>query len=137
MNLPMYKEWKTRLTVKKSVSLVAQKKTTVITARYVPRTMPVAKISLSFQLSGSGDGLTLSFEIVIIVPESITYNQQLKCLIVIIASNRQQKDSPSLRMAIIKTIKGEKSKFHISAMSMNPICNVLGEENEYTEAIVS
>lgn len=32
--------------------------------------MPVAKISFSFQLSGSGDGLTLSFEMVIIVPAS-------------------------------------------------------------------
>jgi hypothetical protein len=41
---------------------------TVIIARYVPRTIPVAKISFSFQLSGKGDGLTLSLEIVMIVP---------------------------------------------------------------------
>ena len=33
-------------------------------------TTPVAKISLSFQLSGIGEGLTLSFDIVIIVPVS-------------------------------------------------------------------
>jgi hypothetical protein len=30
--------------------------------------MPVAKISFSFQLSGNGDGLTLSLEMVMIVP---------------------------------------------------------------------
>lgn len=31
-------------------------------------TTPVAKISRSFQLSGDGDGLTLSLDIVMIVP---------------------------------------------------------------------
>lgn len=31
-------------------------------------TIPVAKISLSFQLSGIGEGLTLSLDIVMIVP---------------------------------------------------------------------
>ncbi|KAJ9556605.1 LOW QUALITY PROTEIN: hypothetical protein OSB04_011219 [Centaurea solstitialis] len=57
------------LTGKKLVSYASQKKTTVIRARYVPRTTPVANISVSFQLSGTGDGFTLSFDIVIIVPE--------------------------------------------------------------------
>jgi hypothetical protein len=33
--------------------------------------MPVMKISFSFQLSGCGDGFTLSLEIVMIVPEFI------------------------------------------------------------------
>jgi hypothetical protein len=47
---------------------------TVIMARYVPITTPVAKISGSFQLSGKGDGLTLSFEIVMIVPSQPRMN---------------------------------------------------------------
>jgi hypothetical protein len=51
-----------------SVLYAAQKKMTVITAKYPPRTIPVANISASFQLSGCGDGFTLSFEIVIMVP---------------------------------------------------------------------
>ena len=55
-------------TEKKSVSFIAQKKITVITARYPPKTTPVAKISLSFQLSGRGDGFTLSLDMVMIVP---------------------------------------------------------------------
>ncbi|MFS7944518.1 hypothetical protein Hanom_Chr06g00513091 [Helianthus anomalus] len=29
-------------------------------------------------------------------------------------------NSPSLRIAIIKTMKGEKSNFHIKAMNINP-----------------
>lgn len=41
---------------------------TVIRAKYPPSTTPVAKISLSFQLSGNGDGFTRSFEMVMIVP---------------------------------------------------------------------
>lgn len=35
---------------------------------------PVAKISLSFQLSGTGDGFTLSFDMVIIVPTKHNFN---------------------------------------------------------------
>ena len=35
--------------------------------------MPVVKISFSFQLSGIGDGLTLSFEIVMIIPGHICH----------------------------------------------------------------
>lgn len=57
------------LTSKKWVSLAAQKKSTVIIARYMPMTTPWAKISFSFQLSGRGDGFTRSLEIVMIVPE--------------------------------------------------------------------
>lgn len=57
-------------TAKKLVRLAKWKNMTVIRARYVPITTPVAKISLSFQLSGLGDGFTLSLEIVIIVPGS-------------------------------------------------------------------
>lgn len=53
-------------------------------AMYVPRTTPVAKISFSFHESGIGDGFTLSLEMVMMVP--------------------------SFKMAIIKTMKGEKSK---------------------------
>lgn len=45
-----------------------QKNNTVIKAKYPPNTMPVAKISFNFQLSGRGEGLTRSFEIVMIVP---------------------------------------------------------------------
>lgn len=52
------------------MSFMAQKNITVIRAKYPPRTMPVAKISLSFQLSGIGDGFTLSFDIVMIVPRA-------------------------------------------------------------------
>lgn len=40
--------------------------------------MPVVKISASFQLSGKGDGFTLSFDIVIMVPsyhKVLTINQ--------------------------------------------------------------
>lgn len=37
--------------------------------------MPVANISFNFQLSGIGDGLTRSFEIVIIVPV-VAINQE-------------------------------------------------------------
>jgi len=33
-------------------------------------------------------------------------------------------------MAIIKTMKGEKSNFQISAMNMKPNCNQGGKENE-------
>ena len=55
-------------TGKKLVLYAAQKKITVIMAKYPPRTTPVAKISANFQLSGCGDGFTLSFEIVIMVP---------------------------------------------------------------------
>lgn len=55
-------------TGKKLVLYAAQKKMTVIMAKYPPRTTPVAKISANFQLSGIGDGFTLSFEIVIMVP---------------------------------------------------------------------
>lgn len=54
--------------MKKSVSLMIQKTMTVIKARQPPNTIPVAKISFSFQLSGNGDGFTRSFEIVMIVP---------------------------------------------------------------------
>lgn len=43
---------------------------TVIIAKYAPRTTPVAKISASFQLSGRGDGFTLSFDMVMMVPTS-------------------------------------------------------------------
>lgn len=32
--------------------------------------------------------------------------------------------SPSFRIAMIKTIKGEKSNFQIRAMSMKPNCNI-------------
>lgn len=59
------------LTEKNLVSFMAQKKITVISAKYPPRTMPVAKISFSFQLSGIGDGFTLSLDIVMIVPGSV------------------------------------------------------------------
>ena len=38
-------------------------------------TTPVAKISRSFQLSGDGDGLTLSLDIVMIVPGNQFINQ--------------------------------------------------------------
>lgn len=58
------------LTEKKWVSCMSQKKRTVINAKYVPSTTPIEKISRNFQLSGSGDGFTLSFEIVMIVPEA-------------------------------------------------------------------
>lgn len=57
------------LTEKKSVSLTSQKKRTVPNAKYPPKTTPVAKISFSFQLSGTGDGFTRSLEIVMMVPE--------------------------------------------------------------------
>lgn len=40
--------------------------------------MPVAKISFSFQLSGCGDGFTLSFAIVMIVPNIITQKKVRK-----------------------------------------------------------
>ena len=56
------------LTGKKFVLYAAQKKITVITAKYPPSTIPVVKISASFQLSGSGEGFTQSFDIVIMVP---------------------------------------------------------------------
>lgn len=41
----------------------------MINARYVPMTIPVANISGSFQLSGIGDGLTRSLDMVMIVPD--------------------------------------------------------------------
>lgn len=44
----------------------------------MPMTTPVAKISLSFQLSGSGDGLTLSLEIVMIVPRRSSQVKEIK-----------------------------------------------------------
>lgn len=56
------------LTGKKLVLYAAQKKTTVITAKYPPSTIPVVKISASFQLSGRGEGFTRSFDMVIMVP---------------------------------------------------------------------
>jgi hypothetical protein len=56
------------LTGKKLVLYAAQKKMTVIIAKYPPSTIPVVKISESFQLSGCGEGFTRSFDIVIIVP---------------------------------------------------------------------
>lgn len=40
--------------------------------------MPVAKISANFQLSGRGDGFTLSFDIVIMVPANDLKNTQVK-----------------------------------------------------------
>lgn len=61
------------LTEKKLVSFTSQKNNTVPNAKYPPKTIPVAKISFSFQLSGIGDGFTRSFEIVMMVPED-TYN---------------------------------------------------------------
>ena len=39
----------------------------VTKARYVPMIVPVSNISMSFQLSGIGDGFTRSFEIVMMV----------------------------------------------------------------------
>jgi hypothetical protein len=56
------------LTGKKLVLYAAQKKITVIIAKYPPSTTPVVKISANFQLSGSGEGFTRSFDIVIMVP---------------------------------------------------------------------
>jgi hypothetical protein len=56
------------LTGKKFVLYAAQKKMTVITARYPPSTIPVVKISASFQLSGRVEGFTRSFDMVIMVP---------------------------------------------------------------------
>ena len=69
--------------------------------------MPVAKISLSFQLSGVGEGTTLSFEMVMIVP--------------------------SFKIAMIRTMNGEKSNFHIKAMSMNPNCKKGTKERSLTK----
>lgn len=63
-------------------------------AMYILRTTSVAKISFSFHESGIGDGFTLSLEMVMMVP--------------------------SFKMAIIKTMKGEKSNFHIRATSKKP-----------------
>lgn len=65
---------KRMLTEKKSVSLTSQKKRTVPSAKYPPNTIPVPKISLSFQLSGTGDGFTRSLEIVMMVPEYVDAN---------------------------------------------------------------
>jgi hypothetical protein len=56
------------LTGKKLVLYAAQKKITVIIAKYPPSTTPVVKISANFQLSGGGEGFTRSFDIVIMVP---------------------------------------------------------------------
>ncbi|CAL1408760.1 unnamed protein product [Linum trigynum] len=56
--------------------------------------IPVAKISLSLQLSGTGDGFTLSLDMVMIVP--------------------------SLRIAMTRTMKGGKSYFQKQVSSMNP-----------------
>ena len=56
--------------------------------------MPVAKISSSFHESGVGDGFTRSLEMVMMVP--------------------------SLRMAMMSTMKGAKSNFQTSATSRKP-----------------
>jgi len=42
--------------------------------------IPVAKISESFQLSGKGDGFTLSFDIVMIVPTIVRKEQLILCV---------------------------------------------------------
>lgn len=123
--------------------------------------IPVAKISASFQLSGRGEGFTLSFDIVIIVPDSV--NTRIcypdRRLAGLIRSNRGINDQifdkailskfkqwskslqtkaksefwtkkrgsckeklPSLRIAIMRTIKGGKSNFHMRASSIKPNC---------------
>ena len=51
---------------------MSQKKKTDVPERYQPETEPVVKISPRFQLSGIGDGLTRSFEMVIMVPGKTT-----------------------------------------------------------------
>ena len=61
-----------KLTEKKSVLCMSQKKKTDVPERYQPETEPVVKISPRFQLSGIGDGLTRSFEMVIMVPGKTT-----------------------------------------------------------------
>jgi hypothetical protein len=65
------------LTGKKLVLYAAQKKMTVIIAKYPPSTIPVVKISESFQLSGCGEGFTRSFDIVIIVPIHTTEDRSV------------------------------------------------------------
>lgn len=107
-------------TEKKFVPSINQKNITVINAKYPPSTTPVAKISFSFQLSGNGDGFTLSFEIVIMVPSTKT---GLSILIALILWRYQRdKNSPSFNIAIIKTMNGEKSNFQMRAINMKPNC---------------
>jgi N-dimethylarginine dimethylaminohydrolase len=47
-----------------------------------------------------------------------------------ISTKYLQRGLPSLRMAIIKTMKGEKSNFQINAMNMKPNCIQAGKNNE-------
>ncbi|GER27408.1 DNAJ heat shock N-terminal domain-containing protein [Striga asiatica] len=69
-------------------------KLSVVVPDRAPKTTPVANISLSFHESGIGDGRTLSFDMVMIVP--------------------------SLSMAMMRTMNGEKSNFQMRARSMKP-----------------
>lgn len=111
------------LTDKKLVSFTIQKNSTVPNAKYPPKTTPVANISLSFQLSGTGDGFTRSFEIVIMVPGRRVQRVNTRAVSleeVIMMQVVELMNSPSFSMAMISTMNGAKSNFHISAISMNP-----------------
>ena len=57
---------------------------------------PVAKISESFQLSGKGDGFTLSFDIVMIVPTIVTKEQIIFLLENKIKKTRKPKGQTTL-----------------------------------------
>ena len=119
--------------MKKSVLYMAQKNITVMSAKYPPRTIPVAKISLSFQLSGCGDAFTLSLEIVMMVPRNFMIDKvnvsQLESLdtvnkVIVVTKTGVMKISPSFRIAIINTMNGAKSNFHIKAINMKPNCHI-------------
>lgn len=48
--------------------------------------------------------------------------------------NRERKNKPSLRMAIISTMKGGKSNFHMRASNMKPSCQ--HNKNQKSEKIL-
>lgn len=90
--------------------------------------MPVANISLSFQLSGFGEGFTRSWEIVMMVPAFKIMHSH-----VLLFDNQEEEIVklelveilPSLSIAIIRTMKGGKSYSHINARSTKPSCNTI------------
>ena len=116
------------LTGKKFVLYAAQKKITVITAKYPPSTIPVVKISASFQLSGSGDGFTRSFDIVIMVPIHHTkWSNSIRTFprfYFNFFQRQRERKVPSFRIAMIRTMNGGKSNFQMRARSINPSCQV-------------
>lgn len=88
---------------------------TVMTAKYPPRMTLVVKISANFQLSGKGDGFTLSFDIVMIVPETVFQHLIGMLNEVSLCISSLHISMPLFNIAIIRTMNGGKSNCHISA----------------------